>query len=151
MSDPDEAVIAVRAAKTTGLPVVGCMVYDSGRNKDRTMTGTTPEQAVLVLERAGADMIGANCGCGIEYYPAICRRLVAATSRPVWIKANAGLPDIVEGKAVYRMTPREFACHCVALRDAGAEYIGGCCGTSPAFIEAAGAACNAPGWWAACD
>jgi len=134
MSDPDEACIAVAAAKATGLLVVGCMVYDTGRGKDRTMMGTTPEQSVLALEAAGADVIGANCGCGIQGYIAICERLVAATKRPVWIKANAGLPEVVDGVAVYRMTPLEFAGHCVTLRDAGAAYVGGCCGTSPAFI-----------------
>jgi methionine synthase I (cobalamin-dependent) len=136
MSDPAEAVIAVQAAKATGLPVVACMVYDTGRNKDRTMMGATPEQAAADLARAGADVIGANCGCGIEGYIAICRRLHAATSRPVWIKANAGLPEIVDGKAVYRMTPEEFAGHCRTLQAEGASYIGGCCGTTPAFIAA---------------
>lgn len=136
MSDPAEAVIAVEAAKATGLPVVACMVYDTGRNKDRTMMGTTPEQAASDLASAGADIIGANCGCGIEGYIAICRRLRDATHLPLWIKANAGLPEIVDGKAVYRMTPEEFANHCLALRAEGASYIGGCCGTTPAFIAA---------------
>jgi 5-methyltetrahydrofolate--homocysteine methyltransferase len=136
MSDFAEAVIAVRAAKTTGLPVVACMVYDTGRNHDRTMTGTTPERATAELDAAGADIIGANCGCGVEGYIAICRRLRASTAKPVWIKANAGLPEVVNGKAVYRMTPEEFAGHCLTLRSEGAAYIGGCCGTSPAFIQA---------------
>jgi 5-methyltetrahydrofolate--homocysteine methyltransferase len=136
MSDIDEAVIAVAAARATGLPVVACMVYDSGRKKDRTMTGVTPEQAAARLAEAGADVIGANCGCGIEGYIAICERLRASTDRPIWIKANAGLPEVVNGQVLYRMEPDEFARHATKLIAAGAAYIGGCCGTNPAFIAA---------------
>jgi 5-methyltetrahydrofolate--homocysteine methyltransferase len=136
MSEPSEAVIAIAAARKTGLPVVASMAFDSGKKKDRTMTGATPEQAALELTGAGADIIGANCGCGIELYVEICRRLRAATSKPIWIKANAGLPDMAGGHARYSMTPHQFAEHAQALRDAGAAYIGGCCGTNPAFIRA---------------
>lgn len=136
MSDPAEVRIAVEAAKTTGLPVVGCMVFDSGRNKDRTMMGTTPEQAAEALCEAGADVVGANCGQGIAGFVAIAQRLRSATTLPVWIKANAGLPEIVDGVMVYRATPEEFAGYLPALLDAGANFIGGCCGTNPEFIRA---------------
>jgi 5-methyltetrahydrofolate--homocysteine methyltransferase len=136
MSDIDEAVIAVQAARATGRTVVACMAYDTGRNKDRTMTGVTPEQAAARLTQAGVDVIGANCGCGIEGYIPVCERLRAATDRPIWIKANAGLPEVVDGKVVYRMEPQEFARHAARLMAAGASYIGGCCGTNPAFIAA---------------
>lgn len=136
MSDLDEAVIAVTAARATGLPVVACMVFDSGRDRDRTMTGLTPEQAVEGLSKAGADVVGANCGQGIAGFVSLCRRMRAATDRPLWMKANAGLPELVEGRAVYRTTPAEFARHVPALREAGAGFIGGCCGTSPEFIRA---------------
>jgi methionine synthase I (cobalamin-dependent) len=136
MSDLAEARIALQAAKSTGLPVVACMVFDTGKNKDRTMMGATPEQAAAELTGAGADAIGANCGVGIESYVPICRRLRSSTDRPVWIKANAGLPELVEGRAVWRMTPEEFAGFVPPLVEAGASFIGGCCGTSPAFIRA---------------
>jgi 5-methyltetrahydrofolate--homocysteine methyltransferase len=136
MADLEEAVVAVVAAKGTGLPVVACMVYDSGKEKDRTMMGVTPEQAAAALAQAGADVIGANCGQGIAGFVPICRRLRAATDRPVWIKANAGLPEIADGKVVYRTTPEEFASHAAALREAGAGFVGGCCGTAPTFIRA---------------
>lgn len=134
MSDLNEAVIAVEAARTTGLPVVACMVYDSGRKKDRTMMGTTPEQAAAGLAAAGAGIIGANCGCGIEGYIAIAARLRAATDRPIWMKPNAGLPELVDGRVTYRMTPEQFAAH--ARKMEGVAYLGGCCGTNPAFIRA---------------
>jgi 5-methyltetrahydrofolate--homocysteine methyltransferase len=136
MSDLEEAKLAVRAAKVTGLPVVACMVFDSGKEKDRTMMGTTPEEAATALTEAGADVIGANCGQGIAGFPGICRRLHQATTRPIWIKANAGLPEMIEGRVVYRTSPEAFAGHLPALIEAGARFIGGCCGTGPEFIRA---------------
>jgi methionine synthase I (cobalamin-dependent) len=137
MSDLAEAAIAVAAAKATGLTVVACMVFDSGKNKDRTMMGATPEQAAEALASAGADVVGANCGNGIAGYVPICRRLRAATRLPVWIKPNAGLPELAGGKVIYRTTPEEFARFVPDLVQAGASYIGGCCGTTPEFIRAA--------------
>ena len=136
MGDIIEARLAVDAAKKTGLPVVGCMVYDSGKSFDRTMFGVTPEQAAEELTKAGADVIGANCGTGIEHYIPVCKALASATDRPIWIKANAGLPELVDGKFVYRTTPEEFASYLPALQDAGARFVGGCCGTNPSFIAA---------------
>lgn len=136
MSDLEEATLAVTAARTTGLPVVACMVFDSGKNLDRTMMGTTPEQAAQALTAAGADVIGANCGQGITGFLPICQRLRASTDRPLWIKPNAGLPQLVEGRAVYAGTPEDFAGQVPALITAGANFIGGCCGTSPDFVSA---------------
>jgi methionine synthase I (cobalamin-dependent) len=136
MSDPAEAVIAVKAAKTTGLPVAVSMVFDSGKNKDRTMMGTTPEQAVEKLTAAGADIIGANCGQGIDGFIPICQRMRAVSKVPLWMKANAGLPEIKDGKTVYTQTAEVFAEKAMLLLDAGADFIGGCCGTTPEFIAA---------------
>ncbi len=136
MMDLTEAKLALAAAKATGLPVVACMVYDAGKKKDRTMMGVSPEQAAEELTEAGADVIGANCGIGIEAYVPICASLSSATDLPIWIKANAGLPAMEGGKAVYRTSPEEFANHLPPLLDAGAQFVGGCCGTNPAFITA---------------
>lgn len=136
MSDLEEAKLAVAAGRTTGLPVVACMVFDSGKKLDRTMMGTTPEQAAQELGTAGADVIGANCGQGIGGFLPICQRLRAATNRPIWMKPNAGLPQLVKGRAVYAGTPEDFAGQVPALIAAGAIFIGGCCGTSPEFISA---------------
>jgi methionine synthase I (cobalamin-dependent) len=137
MSDPDEASIALASARKTGLPSIVSFTFDSGRNKDRTMTGATPEQAARRLTEAGADAVGANCGTGIPEYVAVCRRLRAATSLPIWIKANAGLPEMDDGHLRYRTTADQFASHLPALVEAGANFIGGCCGTTPEFIRAA--------------
>ncbi len=136
MSDLEEACIAVRAAKTVGLPVVASMVFDSGKQKDRTMMGSTPEEVAEALTEAGADVIGANCGLGMEGYIPIAQRLRMATPLPIWIKPNAGLPELVDGHIVYRTTPAEFARQAESLRKAGVAFVGGCCGTSPEFIHA---------------
>lgn len=135
MAELDEALLALQAAKETGLPVVTCMVFDSGAALDRTMMGVTPEQAAGALTAAGADVVGANCGQGIAGYVEICRRMRAATNLPLWIKANAGLPEIVEGQVVYKTSPEEFASYGPALIQAGANFVGGCCGTSPEYIR----------------
>lgn len=136
MSDLAEARIAVRAALATGLPVVACMAFDSGKNKDRTMTGVTPRQAAQELTRAGAHVIGANCGVGVEQAIALCAELAAASDRPVWIKPNAGLPEWCDGRVIYRVESAGFAACVPALVAAGARFVGGCCGTSPPFIAA---------------
>jgi 5-methyltetrahydrofolate--homocysteine methyltransferase len=142
MADLAETKIAVAAAKETGLPVVACMTFDAGANHDRTMMGVTPEQAAEGLAAAGADVIGSNCGQGIAGFAAICRRLKSALAGadaptvPIWIKANAGLPKMVEGKTVYTQSPADFASHVPELLEAGTAFLGGCCGTSPDFIRA---------------
>lgn len=136
MADLAEAGLALEAAKATGLPVVACMVFDSGKNKDRTMMGVAPDQAAAELTRLGADAVGANCGIGIEDYIPVCASLAAATELPVWIKPNAGLPQMVDGEVVYPTTPDEFAGHLPRLTAAGARFVGGCCGSNPEFITA---------------
>jgi 5-methyltetrahydrofolate--homocysteine methyltransferase len=136
MSDLEEAKLAVAAAHATGRPVVGCMVFDSGRDKDRTMTGATPEQVAEGLAAAGADVLGANCGQGIAGFVPICRRFRAVTAQPLWMKANAGLPEFEQGQVVYRTSAEAFGEHGPALIAAGANFVGGCCGTNPAYIKA---------------
>ncbi|MBQ2683689.1 MAG: homocysteine S-methyltransferase family protein, partial [Thermoguttaceae bacterium] len=99
-----------------------------------TMMGTTPETAADLLLDAGADVLGSNCGLGIEGFLPICQRLREATDRPLWMKGNAGLPKMVDGQSVYDQTPEGFADEAMKLLDAGAVFIGGCCGTNPAYI-----------------
>jgi methionine synthase I (cobalamin-dependent) len=136
MSDLEEAGIALAAAKSTGLPVIVSFAFDSGKNKDRTMMGVTPEAAARAMESAGADAVGANCGAGIERFVPVCQRLKLACSLPVWIKPNAGLPQMIDGSVVYTTPPGVFASYLPALVEAGAAFIGGCCGTTPEFIRA---------------
>jgi 5-methyltetrahydrofolate--homocysteine methyltransferase len=140
MSDLEEAKVALKAAKETGLPVCVSMVYDAGADMNRTMMGTTVEQATEELTEAGADIIGSNCGQGIEGFVKLAAKMKAHTDLPIWIKGNAGLPEIVEGETVYKTTADDFAAFATPLLDAGADFIGGCCGTSPDFIRALKAA-----------
>ena len=137
MSDIDEAAIALRAAKTTALPVIVSFAFDTGKNNDRTMMGSTPEQVARAMAEAGADGVGANCGVGIETAIALCGRLRSACDLPLWIKPNAGLPEVVDGVAVYKTAAEDFAARIPALIAAGASFVGGCCGSNPDFIRAA--------------
>lgn len=136
MSDIEEARLAVAAAKSTGLPVIVSFAFDSGKNKDRTMTGATPEAVAAAMVEVGADAVGANCGVGVEFAAPICRRLRAACDIPIWIKPNAGLPKMDGASVRYGTTAEFFASHYAALRDAGASFLGGCCGSTPDFIHA---------------
>jgi methionine synthase I (cobalamin-dependent) len=136
MIDVTEARIAAIAAKQTGLPVIVSMVYDSGVDKDRTMMGNPPEQVLEELTGLGVDGIGANCGQGIEAFLPICVRLRQATDLPIWMKPNAGLPEIVDDQTVFRTTAKEFVQYIPELIAGGADFIGGCCGTDQGFVEA---------------
>jgi len=136
MSDIEEARLAVEAASLTGLPVIASFAFDSGKNKDRTMMGATPEGVAAAMRDAGASAIGANCGVGVERSVAICRRLRAASDLPIWMKPNAGLP-VMEGSAIrYGTTAEFFASQFGPLCEAGASFVGGCCGSTPEFIRA---------------
>ena len=136
MIDIEEARIAAVAAKQTGLPVIVSMVYDSGEDKDHTMMGNSPEAVVAEISKIGVDGIGANCGQGIEAFLPICRRLRQATELPIWIKPNAGLPEVVDDDVVFRTTAQEFVQYVPDLIQAGANFIGGCCGTNENFVQA---------------
>src|SRR5262249_8847390 len=95
-----------------------------------------PETAARAMADEGVDAVGANCGAGPEFFPTLCRRLKASSDLPVWIKPNAGLPALSNGRAVYTMSPQSFSSHLPALIEAGASFVGGCCGTTPDFIRA---------------
>ena len=136
MTDPAEARLAIAAAAATGLPVVACMTFDSGAKLDRTMMGTTPEQAAEQLLAAGADVRRLELRPRHRRLRGICRRLHAASGRPVWIKANAGMPEMRDGRTVYTQTAEQFADYVPQLIEAGAAFLGGCCGTTPEFIRA---------------
>ena len=134
MSDLAEARIAAAAALQTRLPVIVSFVFNAGENRDRTITGTTPEEAASALTSDGVHGIGANCG-EIRGFIPICKRMAAATALSIWIKPNAGLPEMIGGVARYKITPAEFAASAEELRETGATFVGGCCGTTPEFIR----------------
>ncbi|HCM28448.1 MAG: hypothetical protein A2Z99_09150 [Treponema sp. GWB1_62_6] len=137
MIDRTEMEVAVRAAAATGLPVVASMTYEKMPGGYRTVMGDRPEDCIAAAEDAGAALIGANCGSGIDAYVELARTLRSLTKKPVWIKANAGLPEIIDGRTVYRMAAEAWCSHIPALLEAGVNVIGGCCGTGPDFIARA--------------
>jgi methionine synthase I (cobalamin-dependent) len=136
MSDVEEARVAVEAARRTNLPVLASFAFDSGRNKDRTMMGATPDDVAAAMQEAGASAIGANCGVGVEGAVPICRRLREASRLPIWIKPNAGLPAMKGGSIRYATSAGLFASYYKELIEAGASFVGGCCGSTPEFIRA---------------
>ncbi len=136
MTDMEEMAVAVRAAvQSTGLPVVASMTYNHTPHGYRTMMGNPPEACVRRAEEAGAALIGANCGSGIEDYVPLAPILRELTTLPLWVKANAGIPQIIGGKVTYPLTAEQYASFVPAIADAGVKVIGGCCGTSPSFIR----------------
>jgi len=139
MMDAGEMAAAVRAARlATGLPVVASMTYNRSARGFRTMMGDTVEHCVGRAEEEGAAIVGANCGTGIEDYVPLAPVLRKLTERPVWIKANAGIPRIEAGQVVFPLGPAEYASFVPALVAAGVDVIGGCCGTGPGTIREVG-------------
>ena len=137
MMDLAEAKAALKAAReNTSLPVAVTLTFNKGPKGYATMMGVRPEQAAAELEKAGAHIIGANCGAGIDVMIELMGMVRSATTLPVWCKPNAGLPELVEGKTVYRETPEMMASQVGPLVQAGANIVGGCCGTTPAHIRA---------------
>ena len=133
----EEAAIAVRAAKeTTGLVVMATMVFDKGPRGYFTMMGVTPEQAVEGLEEAGADIVGTNCGNGIERMVEIATRMRAVTDKYLVVQSNAGLPIIKNGETCYLETPEFMAKHYRELAELPINILGGCCGTTDDHIRA---------------
>jgi 5-methyltetrahydrofolate--homocysteine methyltransferase len=144
MSAVDEAVLAVKAARSAGgdLPLLASMSFDKRGNDFRTMMGIDVRHAVSALIAAGADAVGFNCGsASLDDYVELAKKYVAevkATKKDVLIFAepNAGMPLVIDGKAVYKVTTDEFAEAGKKIYDAGVTIIGGCCGTGPEHIKA---------------
>lgn len=136
MTALEEALAALKAARqVSDVPVVVSLTFDRGSKGFATMMGVTPERAVAELEAAGADIVGSNCGNGTEGMVEVARLLGTASAKPLWIKPNAGMPELVDGATVFRETPEAMASRVPALVQAGARVIGGCCGTTPEHIR----------------
>ena len=125
------AVLAIK--EVSDKPVMVTLTY----NEDgRTLYGTPPEAAVVVLQSLGVDVIGINCSTGPTEMIEPVKIMAEYATIPILAKPNAGLPELVDGETVYRMTPEEFAEAGAALVEAGAAIVGGCCGTTPEHIAA---------------
>ncbi len=139
MSDIDEAVLAIKAAReNTKLEIICTFTFERTLQGDyRTMMGVTPVDAARAAMEAGADIIGTNCGNGFERMIDIVKEIRSvAPSIPVLVHANAGLPKNIDGVDVFPDTPEMMASLVPDLVHAGANIIGGCCGTTPDHIRA---------------
>jgi len=139
MSDIEEAVIAIKAAKeNTKLEIICTFTFEKTVRGDyRTMMGVSPSDAAKACIDAGANIIGTNCGNGIERMIDIVKEMKAAVPESfILVHANAGLPVNIDGKVVFPETPQDMVKFVPALIDAGANIIGGCCGTTPDHIRA---------------
>ena len=134
MNDSLETKAALLAAKeNSDLPVFVSNAYGAD---GKLMTGASPAAMVAMLEGMGADVIGLNCSLGPEALLPAVREYLAHASIPVLFKPNAGLPAEIDGKAVYTLQPEDFAAQVAEAVRLGARAVGGCCGTTPAYIKA---------------
>lgn len=138
MIDLDEAVIAVKAAREISLtiPISAAMTFNKTENGYFTVMGTHIKDVASSLEEAGANIIGSNCGNGLEMMIEIAREFKTATSLPIIIQSNAGLPEIKGGELHYTESASFFRERTPELMEAGVSIIGGCCGTTPDYVRA---------------
>jgi len=136
MSDLEEIHAAIQGVRRVApeIPLITTMTFDT---RGHTMMGVSPERAVRALAEWGADAIGGNCGNGPdELIPVVARMREVAPDVVLVAKSNAGMPELVDMKAVYRAEPPVMAAYAREVRAAGASIIGGCCGSSPAHLKA---------------
>jgi 5-methyltetrahydrofolate--homocysteine methyltransferase len=138
MTDIREAILAIKAARaiSSTLPIMATMTFDSTPRGFYTIMGNSIDDAVNGLPEAGADILGSNCGNGIENMILISREFRKRTLSPLLIQSNAGLPELKNNVPVYPETPDFMAEKSKELLAAGVSIIGGCCGTTPDHIRA---------------
>jgi 5-methyltetrahydrofolate--homocysteine methyltransferase len=136
----EELGIGLKAAREAGAPcVIGSMAYDVTFDGEeiRTMMGIGPEDAAEFMVENGADVIALNCGSGVDvsWAARAVERYRRITDLPTMAQPNAGLPELIDMEVVYRQTPEEMTGELSALLSAGANIVGGCCGSSPAHLR----------------
>ncbi len=130
------ALLAVK--ETSKLPVIVSLTY----NEDgRTLYGTSPDIAIIVLQSMGADAVGLNCSLGPKELVPLVEQMAEYANVPILAKPNAGLPALINGESVYDLSPEEFVEGMKGIIEAGASIVGGCCGTDPEYIKQLSAYC----------
>jgi len=133
MMDLQETRAAVIAVKELcNLPVIASMTFDESK---RTLTGTTPEAAVVTLQALGIDAVGVNCSTGPDKMIEVVKLMSKYAKIPIIAKPNAGIPRLQDGKTIFDMDANSFASYTKKLISSGACLIGGCCGTNPDYIK----------------
>ncbi len=136
MMAAEEAELAIEAAKSVcNLPVSCTMTFEVGNAGPRTMWGISPQEAVERLTAAGADILGANCGRGSDEMLQIIREMRTYTDKPLLAQPNAGIPEYINGEAVYNESPESILPNARELLSLGVNIIGACCGSTPAHIQ----------------
>jgi 5-methyltetrahydrofolate--homocysteine methyltransferase len=143
MTALDEATVAIEAARSVSsdLPVFASMAFDRAGDSFRTMMGVDVEAAVSRMAALGVDAVGFNCGTlSLDEYVGLAEKFVSAVSAlsgdvAIYAEPNAGKPELVEGRTVYKVSPEDFATAAEKIHSAGVNIIGGCCGTGPTHIE----------------
>jgi 5-methyltetrahydrofolate--homocysteine methyltransferase len=145
MSDLTEVRAAIEGVRRVapGIALIATMTFDT---RGSTMMGVSPEQAVIALDAWGADAVGGNCGNGPDELVTVINRMRAVAPDVTLVaKSNAGMPELVDMRAVYRADPETMASQVLEMRDAGATILGGCCGSTPDHLRAIAAAVTAGG------
>jgi 5-methyltetrahydrofolate--homocysteine methyltransferase len=125
--------------------VICTFTFEAGAKGFRTMMGLKPDRAAREAVAAGADVVGANCGNGVANMIEIVKQMRAAVpATPILVHANAGAPVVEDGRTVFKETPEYMASRVAELVAAGANIIGGCCGTTPEHIAAMAQAAKKP-------
>lgn len=138
MTDLEEAILAVKAAKENTRCEIFCtMTFDKTLiNEYRTIMGVSPAEMVKQVVAAGAGLVGANCGNGpVDMIGIVNEIRNLSHNIPIIIQANAGMPVYTDGKIIYTETPEAMASFTETLVNAGADIVGGCCGTTPEHIR----------------
>ena len=138
MIDLQEALLAIAAARSVSseLPVMATMTFDKPPRGYFTIMGVSIADAIASLRAAGADVVGSNCGNGLDKMIEIAQEFKQLTTLPIMIQSNAGQPELSDGRLVYREAPDYFAERIHQLIEIGVSIIGGCCGTTPEHIRA---------------
>ena len=145
MTALDEMAIAIEAAKSVcgDLPIFASMSFDKAGNDFKTMMGVDVEAMAAKITPLGIDALGFNCGtASLDEYVELAKKLLSAVNAlsddvRVFAQPNAGKPELIDGLAVYKVSPEDFAAAAKKIWLIGVSIIGGCCGTSPAHIAAA--------------
>jgi 5-methyltetrahydrofolate--homocysteine methyltransferase len=137
MIDLNESLIAIKAARSNSqaIPIAATLTFNKTPAGFVTIMGNNIDTVSKSLIDYGADIIGSNCGNGIDNMVEIANEFRNISNHPLLIQANAGIPDIVDGTTTYPETPEFFVARVNALIDAGVSIIGGCCGTTPEHIR----------------
>ncbi|HBE95123.1 MAG TPA: methionine synthase, partial [Desulfovibrio sp.] len=134
--------VVIAAREACDLPVALTMTFEG----PATLTGSDPLVCLDALQNMGLDLLGTNCSAGPEQMAATVRAMLPRLSVPLLVQPNAGLPELENGKTVFRLGPEQFAEQTARLADLGAKALGGCCGSTPAHIRALAARLKGRSW-----